>query len=248
MSSNGTRLSVTDDDSDAYCEDRSYKNSSGSDSPALLPTTLRSWNRLSAEAQEIMDDALNFLDGGGKLEEKLLAPAPRSQTASSRAMPSGVPAGAFGRSNAQVQTGLTARVHNPMSSVGSFAHGVHQFSAGPAQHVFGLTQASLGGANFVLPASTAAQASGASFPQAFGAPVTQYPPTRKRESLTVESVIQIFLAKRTHSRQRGQTSRLARHHGVTAKAVRDIWNLRTWKTVTEPMWNDAERQLVQNPT
>ena len=71
---------------------------------------------------------------------------------------------------------------------------------------------------------------------------------RKRQSLTIEAVTQIFLAKRTHSRQRGLTSRLARHHGVTAKAVRDIWTLRTWKAVTEPMWNDAERQLVQNTT
>ena len=259
MSSNGTRFSVTDDDSDASFEDSSSKNSSSSDSPALLPTTLgsRTGKRLAAKAQEIVDDALNFLNGGGELQETLHAHAhkcpARSQAASSRAMPSGgAPAGAFGWSNAQVQTGLAVRVHDPMSSVGSFAHGVHQFSAGLAQHVFGLTQASSAGANFVWPeswpASTAGQASGAPFPQAFGAPVTQHPHIRKRQSLTIEAVTQIFLAKRTHSRQRGLTSRLARHHGVTAKAVRDIWTLRTWKAVTEPMWNDAERQLVQNTT
>ena len=35
---------------------------------------------------------------------------------------------------------------------------------------------------------------------------------------------------------------LGRRYGMTAKAVRDIWNLRTWAKVTAPFWNAEERQ------
>jgi hypothetical protein len=261
MSSCSTPIAFTNNDSDASFED------TDSDTPALCPTTFGSY-RLSAGAQDIMNDALNFLDGGGELEEKLCAPAHTcpagtqaassravssgkgTQAASSRAVSSGktqhvmrqpayLLAGAIGWRNAQAQTGLAAGVpETPVPNVGSSAFGVPQMSYGPAQHVFGWTQASWG----ENPAAN--QASVDPFPQAFEAPVTQQPYIRKREILTVEAVIQIFLASRS-PKQRGLTSRLAKLYRVTPKAVRDIWTLRTWRAVTEPMWSDAERQLAQ---
>ena len=71
--------------------------------------------------------------------------------------------------------------------------------------------------------------------------------TRKRATLDVPAVIEIFLAKpskstsKNHARAAWRVSSradfLARRHRVTIKAVRDIWNLRTWKVITEPFWH-----------
>jgi hypothetical protein len=36
---------------------------------------------------------------------------------------------------------------------------------------------------------------------------------------------------------------MAAAHGLTTKAVRDIWNLRTWRKVTMPLWTEEDRQL-----
>ena len=35
---------------------------------------------------------------------------------------------------------------------------------------------------------------------------------------------------------------LAEHYGVTMKAVRDIWNLRTWTAATMPYWTSADHR------
>ena len=66
---------------------------------------------------------------------------------------------------------------------------------------------------------------------------------RSRSYLTEASAITIFLAKRSEKGQRSSLgSRLADDFGITSKAVRDIWKMRTWRKTTEPFWNAEERQ------
>jgi len=62
-----------------------------------------------------------------------------------------------------------------------------------------------------------------------------------RAQLDEASAARIFLAKYASAEAMGSKSdlsgRLALQYGVTAKAVRDIWNGRTWKKATQPYWN-----------
>ena len=65
---------------------------------------------------------------------------------------------------------------------------------------------------------------------------------RARAQLNATSAVRIFLAKHASaeamaSKSADLSARLALDHGVTAKAVRDIWNKRTWKSATQPYWN-----------
>jgi hypothetical protein len=67
--------------------------------------------------------------------------------------------------------------------------------------------------------------------------------SQKRACLDRVTAIRIFLAKRYNCGGRSSLSgMLGRRYGMTAKAVRDIWNLRTWAKVTAPFWNAEERQ------
>jgi hypothetical protein len=54
--------------------------------------------------------------------------------------------------------------------------------------------------------------------------------------------ITIFVAKKQAGKQRDQhlAKRLAQDHGITSKAIRDIWNLRTWSQITRPHWTDLD--------
>ena len=74
----------------------------------------------------------------------------------------------------------------------------------------------------------------------WGARAAQLLPTmaRKRASLDEVTVVRIFLAKHANpgARDTSLCRRLAHQYGVTDKAVRDIWNMRTWKHVTESYW------------
>jgi hypothetical protein len=59
-----------------------------------------------------------------------------------------------------------------------------------------------------------------------------------------EAVI-IFLAGSRHSSygSRGKLSdRLSKEFGITSKAVRDIWNLRTWARATRPHWTPLDEE------
>ena len=57
------------------------------------------------------------------------------------------------------------------------------------------------------------------------------------------SAVRIFLAKYASAdgSKADLSGELALQYGVTAKAVRDIWNTRTWKKAvtkaTQPYWN-----------
>lgn len=56
-----------------------------------------------------------------------------------------------------------------------------------------------------------------------------------RKKLDVESVVRIFQARHATPgavHDRGLSATLALQYGVTARAVRDIWNRRTWTNIT----------------
>ena len=73
---------------------------------------------------------------------------------------------------------------------------------------------------------------------------TMYTSMRGMCSITAEAARFIFQAK--HSKQRHKqdklATRLAAEYGISPKAVRDIWCLRTWTKETRPFWTHAERQ------
>ena len=58
--------------------------------------------------------------------------------------------------------------------------------------------------------------------------------------ISTDDAIAVFTAK-TRARDPSLSSDLARKYGISPKAVRDIWNLRTWWTVTWPFWSAAHK-------
>jgi len=81
----------------------------------------------------------------------------------------------------------------------------------------------------------------AAFGHESGQPVAHTPQQRKRATLDAATVIQIYQARHSNevssSKSANLSRRLAKQHGVTEKAVRDIWIARTWKAVTQPYRN-----------
>ena len=64
----------------------------------------------------------------------------------------------------------------------------------------------------------------------------------KTSVLTADSAILIFTSRAAKSSKLrdSSSSKLAHEHGVTTKAVRDIWNMRTWVWTTMPYWSDED--------
>ena len=62
--------------------------------------------------------------------------------------------------------------------------------------------------------------------------------------------IQIFEAKADREVRDTLAASVATQFGITAKAVRDIWNLRTWVQTTEPYWTQADHDhfLTKRPS
>ena len=62
--------------------------------------------------------------------------------------------------------------------------------------------------------------------------------------------IQIFEAKADREVRDTLAASVAAQFGITAKAVRDIWNLRTWVQTTEPYWTQADHAhfLTKRPS
>ena len=46
-----------------------------------------------------------------------------------------------------------------------------------------------------------------------------------------------------HKQRDGMAAEFAERYGISSKAVRDIWNLRTWTTVTKPYWTQEDEAL-----
>ena len=60
--------------------------------------------------------------------------------------------------------------------------------------------------------------------------------------ITADAAREIFMAKleRTRSKKDGLAARLGEDFGISAKAVRDIWRLRTWTQATWPFWTPED--------
>ena len=59
--------------------------------------------------------------------------------------------------------------------------------------------------------------------------------------ISANDAISIFKARDPHAGRHPTLSNdLAREHGITPKAVRDIWSLRSWWAVTRPLWGAAD--------
>jgi hypothetical protein len=62
-----------------------------------------------------------------------------------------------------------------------------------------------------------------------------------------EQAVEIFKARDVNRKKQDKLcTRLSAQYGISTKAVRDIWNLRTWSHVTKPFWTskDARRMLL----
>ena len=59
-------------------------------------------------------------------------------------------------------------------------------------------------------------------------------------TLDKEAAIKIYLAKASCSPRDGTSSALAKQYNITMKAVRDVWNLRTWRWRTMPYWTSSD--------
>jgi hypothetical protein len=66
---------------------------------------------------------------------------------------------------------------------------------------------------------------------------------KSTKKLNKAAALAIFQAKRCNTGSRTRLSAvLGRRYGTTAKAVRDVWNGRTWAKVTKPFWTAAEKK------
>lgn len=78
-----------------------------------------------------------------------------------------------------------------------------------------------------------------------GAPASEVGVRQKKETrnvLDAEGAMRIFRLKEQHRTRDDLSERLANEYSITPKAVRDIWNLRTWMNTTRPLWNAADHQ------
>ena len=79
--------------------------------------------------------------------------------------------------------------------------------------------------------------------------VTVAVPAKKRKdasassaTLDGEAAIAIYLAKAARTPRDSTSSLLAAQYNVTMKAVRDVWNLRTWVWTTMPYWTRSDKE------
>ena len=62
-------------------------------------------------------------------------------------------------------------------------------------------------------------------------------------AISPQDALSIFLAaKHNRTKYDRLANRLAEEYGITSKAVRDIWSLRTWARITRPHWAKLDKQ------
>jgi len=57
---------------------------------------------------------------------------------------------------------------------------------------------------------------------------------------SIDAVLIFKSAKHDCTKRDRLANRFAKEFGITAKAVRDIWNLRTWAQTTKPFWSPSD--------
>ena len=74
---------------------------------------------------------------------------------------------------------------------------------------------------------------------------------RPRALLTEADAVQIYLcrpARASHSQSSKIVAQLVLNFSVSPKAIRDIWNRRTWVPETKHLWSDGECAMVRTKT
>ena len=59
-------------------------------------------------------------------------------------------------------------------------------------------------------------------------------------ALDAQAAIDIFMRKKTRVSRDATTAELAARYNITMKAVRDVWNMRTWTKTTMPYWDKSD--------
>ena len=62
----------------------------------------------------------------------------------------------------------------------------------------------------------------------------------RKGRLTAVDAARIFKTK--YHKTANTSKLLAQRHGVTAKAIRDVWSLKTWVLITMPHWTEEDRR------
>ena len=78
---------------------------------------------------------------------------------------------------------------------------------------------------------------------AAGPPVPLQMPKTSATVLDAKDAVAIFRAKSGRKARDALSGILAETYGITMKAVRDIWNLRTWRWATKIFWSPADLDL-----
>ena len=93
-------------------------------------------------------------------------------------------------------------------------------------------------------------ASQPSSPRRKQSPVRTPSPIRPAVSavLDEDKAVKIYRAKASRTARDSTSAALATEYGITMKAVRDIWNLRTWRWETMPFWSrqDMSKFLAEH--
>eukprot|EP00960_Hanusia_phi_P014780 437846-Hanusia_phi.AAC.2 len=64
----------------------------------------------------------------------------------------------------------------------------------------------------------------------------------KKAILTADIALKIYSSRNSDKLfKTAESTVIARHFGISSKAVRDIWDRRTWAHVTMPLWTDEEK-------
>ena len=72
--------------------------------------------------------------------------------------------------------------------------------------------------------------------------------TKTGNKISADDAINIFRARSPYARTARHptlSNDLAREYGISAKAVRDIWKLRTWWNITKPFWNAEDHEAFR---
>jgi hypothetical protein len=68
---------------------------------------------------------------------------------------------------------------------------------------------------------------------------------RPRALLTQKEAVEIYLCRKSRPGQKVNTSMLSRKYNISPKAIRDIWNRRTWAPETQHLWADDEFPMIR---
>jgi hypothetical protein len=67
-----------------------------------------------------------------------------------------------------------------------------------------------------------------------------------RALLTEREAVEIYLCRKSSSSgHKVSTNALSKKYNVSPKAIRDIWNRRTWAPETRHLWTDGERPMIR---